>query len=111
LLFTTSLGWRRPETHQLADLSWAKAALLALTQRFSMSVSLEHNSGDKTALVAQAHDSKLGSQLLEAWHDKVAGVTAFSGAVTTTSLFGDGHRLVVADEDRKLKVACTFQRS
>lgn len=81
---------------------------MTVTQLFSMSVTLEHNSGDTTASVAQAYASKLGSQLLEAWHDKVAGVTAFSGAVTTTSLFGDGHRLVVADEDRKLKVVCTY---
>jgi hypothetical protein len=45
------------------------------------------------------------SQLLQAWNDKVAGVAAYSGAITTVSLYGDGHRLVIADEDRKLKVS------
>ena len=48
--------------------------------------------------------AKLASQLLPAWHDKVAGVTAFTGAITTAPLFRDGHRLVIADDDRKLKV-------
>jgi hypothetical protein len=47
----------------------------------------------------------MGSPLfLEAWCDRVAGVSAFSNAITTAPLFGDGHRLVIADEDRKLKV-------
>jgi hypothetical protein len=49
--------------------------------------------------------SDVTSQLLPAWNDKVAGVTAYSGAITTVSLYSDGHRLVIADEDRKLKVS------
>lgn len=45
---------------------------------------------------------------LEAWSDPVAGVSAYTACVHTCNLFGDGDwRLVVADEDRKLKV-CTF---
>eukprot|EP00798_Chlamydomonas_sp_ICE-L_P006017 gene6017-5322_t len=42
---------------------------------------------------------------LDAWSDPVAGVNAFNSCVHTCNLFGDGEwRLVVADEDRKLKV-------
>ena len=43
---------------------------------------------------------------LEAWSDPVAGLAAFNSCIHTCNLFGDGDwRLVVADEDRKLKVA------
>lgn len=42
---------------------------------------------------------------LDAWQDPVAGVSAYTSCVHTCNLFGDGdNRLVVADEDRKLKV-------
>lgn len=47
---------------------------------------------------------RVGNEMLEAWHDKVAGITAFSDAIVTAPLFRDGYRLVIADEDRKLKV-------
>jgi hypothetical protein len=43
---------------------------------------------------------------LDAWQDPVAGVSAYTSCVHTCNLFGDGdNRLVVADEDRKLKVS------
>jgi Bardet-Biedl syndrome 1 protein len=42
---------------------------------------------------------------LDAYSDPVAGVSAYSPCVHVCNLFGDGdNRLVVADEDRKLKV-------
>ena len=42
---------------------------------------------------------------LQAWSDPVAGIAAYTPCVHTCNLFGDGDwRLVVADEDRKLKV-------
>lgn len=46
---------------------------------------------------------------LDAWHDPVAGVSAYSPCVHTCDLFGDGdYRLVVADTDQKLKVGCAL---
>ena len=42
-------------------------------------------------------------QLLRAWQDPVAGVTAYTGAITAVPLSGSGHQLVIADEDRALK--------
>jgi hypothetical protein len=48
--------------------------------------------------------SHLDSQFLPAWTDRVAGVNAFSASLLTENLYGDGHRLIVADEDGKLKV-------
>ncbi len=42
---------------------------------------------------------------LEAFSDPVAGVSAYTPCVHVCNLFGDGeNRLVIADEDRKLKV-------
>lgn len=42
---------------------------------------------------------------LEAWNDPVAGISAYTPCIHTCNLSGDGDwRLVVADEDRKLKV-------
>lgn len=42
---------------------------------------------------------------LDAWQDPVAGVSAYTPCVHTCNLFGDSDsRLVIADEDRKLKV-------
>lgn len=42
---------------------------------------------------------------LEAWHDAVAGIKAYTPCVTACNLHGDGEwRLVVADADKKLKV-------
>ncbi|GLC45690.1 Bardet-Biedl syndrome 1 protein [Pleodorina starrii] len=47
----------------------------------------------------------LKSVWLEAFNDPVAGITAYTPCVHTCNLFGDGdNRLVIADEDRKLKV-------
>ncbi|EFJ41176.1 Bardet-Biedl syndrome protein 1 [Volvox carteri f. nagariensis] len=47
----------------------------------------------------------LKSVWLEAFADPVAGVSAYTPCVHTCNLFGDGDdRLVIADEDRKLKV-------
>ncbi|GFR47769.1 hypothetical protein Agub_g9536 [Astrephomene gubernaculifera] len=47
----------------------------------------------------------LRSIWLEAFNDPVAGITAYTPCVHTCNLFGDGdNRLVIADEDRKLKV-------
>lgn len=48
--------------------------------------------------------SATASHFTQTWSDPVAGVHALSGAITTVPLYGDGHRLVVADEDRQLKV-------
>ena len=39
-----------------------------------------------------------------AWNDPVAGVSSFSAGICTVNLYGDGHRLLVADEDGTLKV-------
>ena len=48
---------------------------------------------------------------LEAWSDPVAGLSAFNSCIHTCNLFGDGDwRLVVADEDRKLKVTLPSYR-
>lgn len=47
-------------------------------------------------------------QLLAAWSDSVAGVHAYSSCVGTVNAFSDGHRLVVADDDRRLKVRLPF---
>ena len=45
------------------------------------------------------------SILLEAWSDQVAGVHAFSSCITTLDIFADGnYRLIIADDDRRLKV-------
>ncbi|PNH05290.1 Bardet-Biedl syndrome 1 protein [Tetrabaena socialis] len=42
---------------------------------------------------------------LEAFSDPVAGISAYTPCVHTCNLFGDGeNRLVIADEDRKLKI-------
>ncbi|GFR47660.1 hypothetical protein Agub_g9403 [Astrephomene gubernaculifera] len=47
----------------------------------------------------------LRSIWLEAFNDPVAGITACTPCVHTCNLFGDGdNRLVIAEEDRKLKV-------
>lgn len=41
---------------------------------------------------------------LDAFNDPVAGISAYTPCVHTCNLFGDGeNRLVIADEDRKLK--------
>lgn len=50
--------------------------------------------------------ARMGSLMLEAWQDKVAGVAADSASITSAVLDEGGHRLVMADEDRKLKVCC-----
>lgn len=47
---------------------------------------------------------RLENQFLPAWTDPVAGVSAFSTGICTENLYGDGHRLLVADEDGTLKV-------
>ncbi|GAX73330.1 hypothetical protein CEUSTIGMA_g784.t1 [Chlamydomonas eustigma] len=42
---------------------------------------------------------------LDAWNDPVAGISAYTSCICTCDLLGDGDfRLVVADQDRKLKV-------
>ena len=42
---------------------------------------------------------------LDAWSDPVAGISAYTPCIHTCNLSGDGEwRLVVADDDRKLKV-------
>lgn len=49
--------------------------------------------------------SPMKSVWLEAFNDPVAGIKAYTPCVHTCNLFGDGdNRLVIADEDRKLKV-------
>lgn len=47
---------------------------------------------------------QLENQFLTAWNDPVAGVSSFSAGICTVNLYGDGHRLLVADEDGTLKV-------
>ncbi|KAG2451137.1 hypothetical protein HYH02_004404 [Chlamydomonas schloesseri] len=45
------------------------------------------------------------SMWLDAFNDPVAGISAYTPCVHTCNLFGDGeNRLVIADEDRKLKI-------
>ncbi|KAG2484587.1 hypothetical protein HYH03_016628 [Edaphochlamys debaryana] len=42
---------------------------------------------------------------LDAFNDPVAGISAYTPCIHTCNLFGDGeNRLVIADEDRKLKI-------
>lgn len=57
----------------------------------------------------QENDAKDGpkhleNQFLPAWIDPVAGLSTFSAGICTESLYGDGYRLLVADEDGMLKV-------
>jgi hypothetical protein len=72
-----------------------------------MSCSEEVSTRELQASSSQLGVGRLCSLLLEAWHDRVAGVAAYSGAITSVAFSGDGHRLVIADEDRKLKVGCS----
>jgi hypothetical protein len=49
--------------------------------------------------------SRLDDHMPEAWSDPVAGLSAYSsGTICAANLFQDGHRLIIADEDRKVKV-------
>jgi hypothetical protein len=59
-------------------------------------------SEQKPAAAAPRH---LENQFLAAWSDPVAGVSSFSAGICTENLYGDGHRLLVADEDGTLKVS------
>lgn len=53
---------------------------------------------------APASPHQLENQFLPAWTDPVAGLSTFSAGICTENLYGDGHRLLVADEDGTLKV-------
>jgi hypothetical protein len=77
---------------------------MSLASQLSSASQVPASANQTDATAPGGIGAQLSSKLLEAWHDNVAGVTAYSGAITTVSLFGDGHRLVIADEDRKLKV-------
>lgn len=80
------------------------------------------DAGECTACrMADTSSSELGTetpapavvkdQLLAAWSDSVAGVHAYSSCVGTVDAFSDGHRLVVADDDRRLKVRLPWDRA
>ncbi|GIL69347.1 hypothetical protein Vretimale_13465 [Volvox reticuliferus] len=64
-----------------------------------------HGAAIKTSGPIGQISPALKSVWLEAFNDPVAGITAYTPCVHTCNLFGDGdNRLVIADEDRKLKV-------
>jgi Bardet-Biedl syndrome 1 protein len=53
----------------------------------------------------EANKSKTGIVWLNAWHDPVANIKAFSQHIDLADLYGDGdHKLLIADIDKKLKV-------
>jgi hypothetical protein len=67
---------------------------------------LQHitESSNSAGEAAQVPARKI-TRWLDAWSDPVAGVAAYSPCILTCDLYGDGdYRLVIADQDHKLKV-------
>jgi Bardet-Biedl syndrome 1 protein len=61
--------------------------------------------GEKDAPVEISNSQKQSAQWLNAWHDPVANVKAYSNCIGLADLNTDGdHKLLIADLDRKLKV-------
>jgi hypothetical protein len=52
----------------------------------------------------------LANKFLSAWTDDAAALHAYSPAILTERLSKDGYSLIVADEDRKLKVRSKQRR-
>ena len=67
----------------------------------------EDSSAAKRSTTSNKAPQQLDNQFLTAWNDPVAGVSCFSAGICTVNLYGDGHRLFVADEDGTLKVRAT----
>ena len=68
------------------------------------------SSAAKRSTTGKKAQQQLDNKFLTAWNDPVAGVSCFSAGICTENLYGDGHRLLVADEDGTLKVCTTSPR-
>ncbi len=91
----------RPIVRKLAGLPPDPPPVSAAYLKHASSLKASFKPGD---LNASGGTPKV-SVWLEAWSDPVAGLCAYTPCVHTCNLFGDNDwRLVVADEDRKLKV-------